>query len=148
MVIIQCIVNGFAVAAEPHKLGVLEHPKLVAHRRLAQLHRIGDILHTQFIIMQCVQDLDAGGVAKHPEQVGQFVQHLVVRQDHRPGCRLRHIFLLLWHSDISLRFRYMNVCSCVHAITQIIFCQGVLQRFLRIPQNCQNKPQNARNLQF
>ncbi len=29
MVIIQCIVNGFAIPAEAHELGVLEHPELV-----------------------------------------------------------------------------------------------------------------------
>ena len=52
MVIIQCIVNGFAIPAEAHELGVLEHPELVAHCRLAQLHRIGNVLHAELIVMQ------------------------------------------------------------------------------------------------
>ena len=40
MVIVQCVVNGFSVPAEPHELGILEDPELVAHRGLAQLMRV------------------------------------------------------------------------------------------------------------
>ena len=29
MVIVQCVVNGFALAPEPHELGILEHPQLM-----------------------------------------------------------------------------------------------------------------------
>ena len=64
MVIVQCVVNGFSVPAEPHELGILEDPELVAHRGLAQLHRVRDVLHTEFIVVQGIQDLDAGGVAE------------------------------------------------------------------------------------
>ncbi len=52
MVIIQCVVNGLAIPAEAHELGILEHPELVAHCRLAQLHRIGNVLHAELIVMQ------------------------------------------------------------------------------------------------
>lgn len=69
MVIVQCVVNGFAIAPEPHELGILEHPQLMAHRRLAQLHGVCNVLHAQLVVVQCIQDLDAGGVAEHPEQV-------------------------------------------------------------------------------
>ena len=41
-----------AIPAEAHELGVLEHPELVAHCRLAQLHRIGNVLHAELIVMQ------------------------------------------------------------------------------------------------
>ena len=44
MVIVQCVENGFALPPEAHKLGVLEHPQLVADGRLAQLHGVRDIL--------------------------------------------------------------------------------------------------------
>ena len=70
MVIVQCVVNGFALAPEPHELGILEHPQLMAHRRLAQLHGVCNVLHAQLVVVQCLQDLDAGGVAEHPEQFG------------------------------------------------------------------------------
>ena len=71
--------------------------------RLAQLHGVCNVLHAQLVVVQCIQDLDAGGVAEHPEQVGQLVQHLVVR--HIQGFRLRrgHCFLYFRHVDISLR---------------------------------------------
>ena len=83
MVVVQCVENGFALPPEAHKLGVLEHPQLVADGRLAQLHGVRDILHAKFAVVQGVQDLDAGGIAEHAEQVCQFVQHLIVRHLHR-----------------------------------------------------------------
>ena len=107
MVIVQCVVNGFALAPEPHELGILEHPQLMAHRRLAQRHRICNVLHAQLVVVQCIQDLDAGGVAEHPEQVGQLVQHLVVR--HIRAFRLqggRGVFCLR-HVDSSFRSRFI-----------------------------------------
>ena len=103
MVIVQCVVNGFSVPAEPHELGILEDPELVAHRRLAQLHRVRDVLHTEFIVVQGIQDLDAGGVAEHPEQVGQLVQHLVVRQCDRLRLRCGQGIFCFGHLGISLR---------------------------------------------
>ena len=42
-------VNGFAIAPEPHELGILEHPQLMAHRRLAQLHGVCNVLHLSLI---------------------------------------------------------------------------------------------------
>ena len=42
MVIIQCIVNGFAIPAEAHELGVLEHPELVAQRIRQFADIVGD----------------------------------------------------------------------------------------------------------
>ena len=43
MVIVQCVENGFALAPDPHELGILQHPQLVAHGRLAQLHGAGNV---------------------------------------------------------------------------------------------------------
>ena len=83
MVVVQCVENGFALPPEAHKLGVLEHPQLVADGRLAQLHGVRDILHAKFAVVQGVQNFDAGGIAEHAEQVCQFVQHLIVRHLHR-----------------------------------------------------------------
>ena len=71
MVIVQCVENGFAFPPEAHKLGVLEHPQLVADGRLAQLHGVRNILHAKFAVVQGVQNFDAGGIAKHAEQVCQ-----------------------------------------------------------------------------
>ena len=90
MVIVQCVENGFALAPEAHKLGVLEHPQLVAHGRLAQLHGAGNVLHAQLVVVQCIQNFDAGGIAEHPEQIGQLVEHLVVRHLHRLVFVFRH----------------------------------------------------------
>ena len=88
-------------AARKIILGILEHPQLVAHGRLAQLHGVGNVLHAQLIVVQGVQDLDAGGVAEHPEQVGQLVQHFVIR--HVQLFRLHEGFVLLCHGSISFR---------------------------------------------
>ena len=116
MVIVQCVVNGFAFAAEAHQLGVLQHTELMAHSRLAQLHRVCDVLHAQLVVVQCVQDFDAGGVAKHPEKVGQLVQHLVVGHFHRVGVfRLCRVDLFQsCHSApplIILIYEHLFMCS-------------------------------------
>ena len=103
MVIVQCVVNGFSVPAEPHELGILEDPELVAHRGLAQLHRVRDVLHTEFIVVQGIQDLDAGGVAEHPEQVGQLVQHFVIRHVQLFRLRCGQGIFCFGHLGISLR---------------------------------------------
>ena len=108
MVIVQCVVNSFALPAEPHQFAVLEHPELMAHGGLTQLHRIGDVLHAQLVIVERVQDLDAGGVAKYPEQVGQLVEHLVI--GHINGLCGGGAFLfgfLLRHLDISSRVGFI-----------------------------------------
>ena len=42
MVIIQCIVNGLAIPAEAHELGILEHPELVAQRIRQFADIVGD----------------------------------------------------------------------------------------------------------
>ena len=51
MVVVQCVENSFAFPSEAHKLGVLEHPQLVADGRLAQLHGVRDILHAKLAVM-------------------------------------------------------------------------------------------------
>ena len=51
MVIVQCVENGFAFPPEAHKLGVLEHPQLVADGRLALLHGVRDILHAKLAVV-------------------------------------------------------------------------------------------------
>ena len=84
MVVVQRIVDGLAVAAEADELCVLQHPQLVAHRRLAELDGVCDVLHAKLVVVEGIEDLDAGGVAEHPEQVGQLIKHLIIRQ-HRRG---------------------------------------------------------------
>lgn len=64
MVIVQRVVYGLAFPAETHQLGVLQHPELMADRRLAHLHCGGDILHTKFGVVQSIEDLDPGRVSK------------------------------------------------------------------------------------
>ena len=64
MVIVQCVVNGFALAPEPHELGILEHPQLMAHRRLAELDGICNVLHAQLIVVEGVEYLDAGEIGR------------------------------------------------------------------------------------
>ena len=150
MVIVQCVVNSFALPAEPHQFAVLEHPELMAHGGLAQLHRVGDVLHAQLVIVERVQDLDAGGVAKYPEQVGQLVEHLVI--GHINGLRGGGAFLfgfLLRHLDISSRVNfYMNVCSCVHDSMGKGSCQGVWRRILLEFQKRYFLPQYAKKWHF
>ena len=58
MVVVQCVVHGLALPPEAYQLGILEHPQLVAHGRLAQLHGVGNVLHAQLIVVRrAVDDL-------------------------------------------------------------------------------------------
>ena len=43
MVIVQCVENSFALPPEAHKLGVLEHPQLVADGTLGDADDLGNI---------------------------------------------------------------------------------------------------------
>ena len=67
----------------------------MAHRRLAELDGICNVLHTQLIVVEGVEYLDAGRIAEHPEQIGQLVEHLIVRQ-YRRGLGQ----LLFWGKSI------------------------------------------------
>ena len=58
MVVVQCVVHGLALPPEAYQLGILEHPQLVAHGRLAQLHGVCNVLHAQLVVVQCIQNFD------------------------------------------------------------------------------------------
>ena len=75
MVVVQCVIHGLALPPEAYQLGILEHPQLVAHGRLAQLHGVGNVLHAQLIVVQGVQDLDAGGnISRIQSEITRFSQ--------------------------------------------------------------------------
>ena len=78
MVIVQRVVDGLAIPAEPHQLGVLQHPQLVADGGLAQPDLGGNVLDAQLLVVEGVEDLDPGRIAEHTEQVRQLVQDLIV----------------------------------------------------------------------
>ena len=62
MFVRQGIINCLALPAEFDQLAALQHPELVGHGALGDLHELGDITDAQLSLQQGVQDLDSGAV--------------------------------------------------------------------------------------
>ena len=80
MVVVQRVVDGLAIPAEPHQLGVLQHPQLVADGGLAQPDLGGNVLDAQLLDVEGVEDLEQGRLTEPMEQVRQLVQDPIVAQ--------------------------------------------------------------------
>ena len=74
MVVGQGVVHRFALPAELDQLAVFQHPQLVRHSGLGDLHQFGDVAHAQFRLQQSVQDFYPGAVAEDFEQLRQIVE--------------------------------------------------------------------------
>jgi hypothetical protein len=70
--------NVAAVAAELDQVRLLKRAQLVRYCRLRGCGRFGDVSHAELAAHEGIEDLDACGVAKDLEQVGQVVQQLLV----------------------------------------------------------------------
>ena len=78
MVVVQRVVDGLAIPAEPHQLGVLQHPQLVADGGLAQPDLGVNVLYAQLLVVEGLEDLVPGRIAEPSEQFRQLLQDLIV----------------------------------------------------------------------
>ena len=72
MLISQGIVNHFALFAELDQLVGLQHPKLVGHGALGDLHQLGNVAHAQLPIAQFTDDARPCGIAADLEKLRYF----------------------------------------------------------------------------
>ena len=78
VIVVQRIKNGLALPAGADQLGVLEGAQLMADGALGHAKQFAEVADAQLAFEQGVEDADAGGIAKHPEQIGQVKEPVVV----------------------------------------------------------------------
>ena len=103
MIIIQGIEHRFSVPPELDQLAGFQQPQLVADGALGNIQQLGQIAYAQLALKQRVQDLDAGGIPKHTEQLRKVIQNLVVRQiAAQPGNDIR-LTVAVWVTYRNIR---------------------------------------------
>ena len=80
MIIIQAVINRFAVPSEFDEFGILEYPQLMRYRALCHLQYFRDIRDTQFSCVQRIQDLDSRGVSEYLEYFREIIQFFFIRK--------------------------------------------------------------------
>ena len=72
MVIIQRIVDRFAVSALSDQLRIFEDTKLMGNGRLVHIQKVRDLVDASFFRNETVKDTDTGRVRKALEQFGSI----------------------------------------------------------------------------
>lgn len=74
MVIIERIIDNFALPAVLDKLGLLQHPQLVRYGRLGHAQQGGDIANAHFCFKKRADNADPRAVPKNLEEISQIHQ--------------------------------------------------------------------------
>lgn len=79
MIIVEGIEHDFAVASGLDELIGFEHTELMGYGGLGQSEDSRNITNAKLLFKQRIENPDSCGVAEHLEQLGEIVEHILIR---------------------------------------------------------------------